>query len=164
VTATSPDFPVRIVILDYDDNVIASAASPLTFSVPRSTTYYIAIMAGRRGDIGSYNVKIACASQPPPPPPCEPVSITLSPSDQRIAAGTSASLQVGVSGTPPFEYIWQEDYPTQRIVGSNNSFFVTPPLYVQTAYHVEVRNACGSTFSSRATIQIIHQRKRPVKR
>lgn len=91
------------------------------------------------------------------PAACDVPVISLEPSSQRIAPGTTATLQVGVNGTSPFTFQWYRASTagdTSSPVGPNNSSFTTPVLNTTTSYWVRVSNNCGEDDSALATITV----------
>jgi len=56
----------------------------------------------------------------------DPVGIVLQPTNQTIAAGQTATFNVGVTGTPPFAYQWYRN--GGAISNATNSSYTTPPV------------------------------------
>jgi hypothetical protein len=80
-------------------------------------------------------------------------TIIAAPQDRSLTTGQTASINVVVTGTPPFSYQWYEGLQgtTTTPVGTNAPSFTTPPLAVTTRYWVRVTNAFGSADSTAAT-------------
>ncbi|HVT03800.1 MAG TPA: hypothetical protein VHL58_10565 [Thermoanaerobaculia bacterium] len=90
---------------------------------------------------------------------CSNATITQQPQSQTVGMGQTATLSVGVSGTPPFTYQWFQvntGNTTTLIQGATSSSFTTPPLNAPTSYWVRVTNCsnAGSVDSVTATIGV----------
>jgi hypothetical protein len=86
-----------------------------------------------------------------------PPTIVSQPANQSIAAGTTATLNVGATGIPAPAYQWyQGDAGDTSIPVENatSASFTTPTLNVSTSYWVRVTNSLGSVDSSSATIDM----------
>lgn len=90
--------------------------------------------------------------------PCTPAAIVQHPAAQTIAAGSSATLSVVVSGTAPFTYQWYSyvNGAVTAIPNSNSSSITVSPT-VDTGYYVRVTNSCSVTpaTSNLITITVI---------
>jgi hypothetical protein len=103
----------------------------------------------RNSGVGIIMADTAVLSLLPPP------TITSQPVNQTIAANSTATLMVGVSGFA-LSYQWnqaQSGVPNP-IGGANASSFVTPPLNGLTNYWVSVSNPKGSAASDTATVLV----------
>lgn len=83
-----------------------------------------------------------------------PVSITGQPTNQVVDQGSTATLSVGVSGTPPITYQWFFD--GLPISGANSASYVIPnvqPVH-DGRYSVLVSNNGGSQASSNAVLRV----------
>ena len=87
---------------------------------------------------------------------CVPVSISAQPQSVTIAAGQSATLSVGASGTSPFSYRWYEgpvgdtSHPVPN--GTGASVTVTPSTTA--SYWVRISNDCGTRNSNEVTVTV----------
>jgi len=82
-------------------------------------------------------------------------AITAPPSGLTRTNGQSASFNVGVGGTAPFEYQWQ--FGDTNLDGATASFLDLPVVSPQDAgnYRVTVANAAGAVTSAVATLTVI---------
>ena len=82
-------------------------------------------------------------------------TISVQPSSATVPSGTSATLQVVVNGTPPFQYQWQQD--GIPVAGATLSTFTTPILDVSDSgitFSVVVSNYLSAVESELATITV----------
>ncbi len=124
-----------------------------TFTTPSITaerSYWVRVSNNCPSSANSATITVTPAS-------CTLPVISLEPSSQRIAPGTTATLQVAVGGTSPFTFQWYRANTvgdTSSPVGPNNSSFTTPVLNTTTSYWVRVSNNCGEDDSALATITV----------
>jgi hypothetical protein len=87
-------------------------------------------------------------------PVCRPVVITAVTGGGTVASGTSATLFVSVTGTPPFTYQWYDGAApdTTVPVGTNSDRFTTPPITTTKNFWVKVTNTCGTANSTTITL------------
>jgi hypothetical protein len=88
---------------------------------------------------------------------CTPPEVTAQPEDQSVSSGSSATLDVTASGTPPLGHQWFEGISgdsSAPVSGATASTFTTPPLVETTSYWVRVSNACGQADSATATVTV----------
>jgi hypothetical protein len=79
------------------------------------------------------------------------------PQGQTLAAGSSAMLSIGVSGTPTIFYQWYRGAAgntTDAIAGAIASSYSTGALSQTTSYWVRVQNVAGGIDSDTATVHI----------
>ena len=79
-----------------------------------------------------------------------PPAITPQPADQVVFPGQTATLSVGVSGTPPLSYQWYSGLlgDISNPVGTNSSHTpTTPPLGANATFWVQVRNDAGANYA-----------------
>lgn len=84
-----------------------------------------------------------------------PPVITMQPASGNILFGSSASLSVTASGSPPLFYQWR--YSGANIAGATNATYVIPRVRRDSAgaYSVLVFNAAGSAESSSAVLTVL---------
>ncbi len=84
-----------------------------------------------------------------------PPTITGNPSNQTVAVGSSATFQVGVSGSSPFSYQWQ--FNGNKLVGATAIILSLNNLTSAQAgnYQVVAANAVGSATSAVAVLSVL---------
>jgi hypothetical protein len=154
--------------------VSLSGSSPITYqwkkndvAIAGATSGSFYVSAVTLSDGGSYtvlatnpagsvtsNVAVVNVSAPVAP------TITTQPLAQNVAFGSSLSLSVAVSGTPPFAYLWKKDGVelsggTTSTTTTSSSFFVSSPTPANNgSYTVTVFNATGSVTSNAVAVTI----------
>lgn len=84
-----------------------------------------------------------------------PPVITKQPANVSVAVGQTATLTVStLAHVPAVTFEWWESGKTPRRVGSNSNTLTLSGLRKSTSYWVDVRNACGVTRSSTATVSV----------
>jgi hypothetical protein len=88
---------------------------------------------------------------------CYSPTIIVQPQSETIQSGHTATLSVLATGTAPFSYEWYEGNAgdTSTPAGADASTFTTPPLMLTTSVWVRITNACGTTDSAAATIEVV---------
>jgi outer membrane protein assembly factor BamB len=110
-----------------------------------------ALVAGCGGGGGG---DAADAMQPPSSAPTAP-SISTQPSNQSVAAGSTATFTVTASGTDPLSYQWRK--AGTDIAGATGSSYTTPVTALTddgTQFSVAVSNNMGSVVSANATLSV----------
>jgi hypothetical protein len=124
---------------------VGTNSSTLTVTPAATTSYWVNVSSA----CGSTSSNTATVSV------CTPPAITAQPQSQTVNAGSSATLNVTVSGSSPFSYQWYQGTSgtTTTPIGTNSSSLtVTPPS--TTSYWVNITNSCGSASSNTATVSI----------
>jgi hypothetical protein len=96
---------------------------------------------------------------------CTMPSVVTQPSSPTINSGGTATINVGVAGSPPFTFQWYQattTTDTTHPVGTNSPSFTTPALTQATSYWVLINNQCGNAVSSIATVSIAGGCTKPV--
>jgi hypothetical protein len=83
--------------------------------------------------------------------------ILRQPPSSVIATGSTAELDVLVSGSGPFDYQWFDGLPgdVTNPVGMSSAEFTTPELLENRSYWVRVSNAAGSADSNAASVTVM---------
>jgi hypothetical protein len=115
---------------------------------PSQAGAYAVLVANNFGSTNSAAAELTVLTYPP--------VITQPPVSVTNVAGTSASFQVAVSGTPPFTYQWSFD--GTNLAGATNAWLTLPEVQSSQAgnYSVWVANDYGSTSAS-ATLTVTPQ-------
>jgi|GEM_PF-992074 len=115
--------------------------------IPTATTTYFARATNACGtiDSASATITVGTGSQ------CTPPSIATQPQDVSAAAGDSAQLSLGASGTAPLTVTWYTSSGTT--VGTGTSVNVSPQQ--TSSYYGVVTNACGSVQSRNVTVTLV---------
>ncbi len=84
-----------------------------------------------------------------------PLGVTISPSNQTVAAGSTVTLQATASGPGPFGYQWR--WNGVALAGATNASLVLSNVTAAAsgAYTVEVSNASGSVLSAAAGLSVL---------
>lgn len=101
-----------------------------------------------RTNLGGYDLFLMKWALVDPTPPV----VTNQPISGTVSSGGTATLTVGVTGTPPFTYQWQ--FNGVNIAGATNASLDIPNFSVANAggYSVSVSNSVGGVTSSIATL------------
>jgi hypothetical protein len=94
--------------------------------------------------------------RPSTPPPCPLPAISVQPAGTTVAAGQQATLTVTASSTTPLSYQWYRGLSgdvSQAIAGTNSAAINVTPQST-TSYWVRLGNACGTTNSNTATVNV----------
>lgn len=132
----------------FNDSPVAGAtSSTYTISNVSSTTTgsYSVIATNSLGSITSSVASITViASQAP--------KITTQPSSQYVNSGSSVTLAVTASGTPPLIYQWYKD--SSAITGANTSIYTITSAAITDSgsYNVIISNSLGSITSNAVTL------------
>jgi len=130
-------------------NGVAVGASASNYTVSAATTAnagnYDVVIANAYGSVTSVVAQLTVLIPP---------GITSQPTNQTIAAGTSAIFQVSASGTSPLSYQWW--FNSTNAVGTDTNMLALANVQSnQTgAYSVVVTNSAGSATSSVAMLSI----------
>ena len=123
----------------------ATASSYTTPPLSTATSYWVRVSNA----FGTANSTTAIISIGVPP------SITAQPQSQPIVSGSTTTLSVAATGTPPLTYQWYvgaSGNTASPIGGATSSSYTTPPLTTATSYWVRVLNLYGIADSITATI------------
>jgi hypothetical protein len=94
--------------------------------------------------------------KPAAPPACTPVTLTMQPRDQLIAAGQSATLSVTAAGSSPVAYQWfigPSGAAGTPVGGATSSALTVSPV-ATTRYWLRASNACGTANSVSAVVNV----------
>lgn len=135
-----------------------STTSTLTLSTNPSTptgtyTIYVVGVSGNIGAQGQKNASVSITVNSG----CTSPTIITQPGNPTITSGTTATLNVGASGSSPLSYQWYRGTSgdtSSPIGGATSSSFTTSPLNSTANYWVQVSNACGRVNSNTATVTI----------
>lgn len=123
-----------------------------TVNVPTPGVYYIRISPPDyqftyRFTSNQYSLSVIYAPLAP--------TITAQPTDQNVAAGTTATLAVAANGAPPLSYQWFRN--NSAVSGGTGEKLIFPSVSASDAgsYTVQIRNAAGSVTSVAATLTVI---------
>src|SRR5581483_2322151 len=96
--------------------------------------------------------------------PCNAPAIVIQPSSGDVLSGTSVTLFVGDTGTPPETYQWFEGFKgdaTAPVESASLPSFKTPPLQGNTSYWVRITNDCGTIDSETAHLHVVTSCSKP---
>jgi hypothetical protein len=127
-------------------------ATATTYTTPplTATTTYRVRVTNSAGFVDSTDATVTVTVPVP--------VITTQPQSATIPSGTSATLSVTATGTPPLAYQWfvgASGVTTNPIAGATSSSFTTPLLTTNTTYWVRVSNAGGPVNSTSATVTVV---------
>lgn len=135
---------------------VSSKTNTITGTTNQNGNFPITIKAWEnnnysgRSATGSFTLKVTGGGTP--------AAIATHPLSNTINSGTTTTLTVVASGTPPFTYQWYKGSTgtTTIPVGSNSASFSTPVLTSTTRYWVKVKNALNTSGanSNTATISV----------
>ena len=121
-----------------------NSASFTTPALSATTTYWVSV-SNTAGSVNSTLATITCSP-----------TITAQPASQTILSGSTATLTVTASGSPPLTYQWYQGAvgTTTTPVGTNSALFTTPALSATTTYWVRVSDSAGNVNSTLATVTV----------
>lgn len=90
---------------------------------------------------------------------CEPPIIAIQPQSRSVAYGSSVTVTVTVTGSPPMTYDWYEQ-PTRLISSSSSPTLTISQMTATKSFMVIARNSCGSAPSQPFTIAVEDPRRR----
>jgi hypothetical protein len=127
-------------------NLTTSTSVPLTQLI-QGILYTLRVTATDTNGVESFPSSIDFVIPLPP-------EITLQPLSKVLSVGNALSLNVGVTGTPPFSYQWLRD--GVAIPGQTNQSLAISAVALLDAgdYTVQVTNAAGSVVSTAATVTV----------
>lgn len=99
------------------------------------------------------------------PTQCNPPAVTVQPQSVTIQSGQTATLNVSLSGTQPFQFQWyigQASDTSQPIPQAGSATYTTPALTQTTSYWVRILNPCSSADSATATVTVPGTCTKPV--
>lgn len=131
---------------------IANAHSSTLSVSPVTTTTYWARATNSCGAVADTDT-ITVAVQP-----CRAPQILVAPAGGNVLENSTATLYVGASGTTPLSIRWYEGArgdTSHPAINGSGATLVTPALIARTSYWARLENACGTTDSEAAVVNIV---------
>ncbi|MEK7949876.1 Ig-like domain-containing protein [Luteolibacter soli] len=132
--------------------ISGAAGAGATYTTPTHTTantpanYWVRVT--RDGVIQNSNTATVTIATAP--------AFTTQPGSTSIPSGTTATLTVATSGSPPSIQWFQGTSPSTAnpVAGATSTSFTTPALTTTTSYWARATNAAGTASSSTATVTV----------
>ncbi|HVT45471.1 MAG TPA: hypothetical protein VMT00_13905 [Thermoanaerobaculia bacterium] len=128
-----------------------NSASFTTPPLTENKSYFVRV-SNTCGQLNSNTVQVTVTQA------CVPPSITKQPENKSIPFGSSTTLTVEATGTPPLSFQWYRGAPPSKEnpVGTNSATLETGVLEAATSFWVEVSNSCNQPVASSAgTVTVV---------